>query len=272
MRITILSGYFFITAASFIGCSSSMKLPSTWRQGDIVIDGNGNEWQRGLFYDKESGIVYSVRNDDEYLYFLMKTQDRTIQQQMMRAGFTIWFDAQDGKDHTFGIRYPMPRQKAQKESQPESDEEQSHSAYEPSLLELEIVGPQKEDVQRFSILDIPGIRVKISRLQETLTYELRVPLRKTSTTPFAIGVTNGNRIGIGLETEKFKSDKIKMETHKEEGSIGSVSETSQSGEEYGGRGYSGRGHRGGARENVQRQEQLQLWLSVQLAHEPAGGK
>ncbi len=268
MRVVLLCG-FLIGAAAFSGCSSSLKLSSTWRQEDIVIDGSGTEWQRGLYYDKESDIVYSIRNDDDYVYLFLKTQNRTTQMQMMRAGFTVWFDADGGNDHSFGIRYPLARQDARPEFHPESDEEQIHSAPEQALLELEIVGAQKENVQRFSTLDVPGIRVKIGRSQESLVYELQVPLRKTPHTPFAIGVTSANRIGIGLETEEFNRDKMKMGTRPKEGSSGNeVGDSQMEGGEHEGHGYNDGGRRGSAWENKEKPRQLELWLSVQLARSP----
>jgi hypothetical protein len=188
---------------------------------------------------------------------------------MMRAGFTVWFDADGGNNHSFGIRYPLARQDARSEFHPESDDGQIHSDLEQALLELEIVGAQKEDVQRFSTLDIPGIRVKISRSQEALVYELRVPLSKTPQTPFAIGITSANRIGIGLETEEFKRDKTKTGAHKNEGLSGSEQGDSQmDGGEYEGRGFNDGGRRGGVRENKEKRGQLELWLSVQLARSP----
>jgi hypothetical protein len=267
MRIVLLFGFLIAASAFFSGCSSSLKLSSTWQQKDVIIDGNGTEWQRGLYYDKESDLVYSIRNDDDYMYLFLKTQNRTTQMQLMRAGFTVWFDAEGGNDHSFGIRYPLARQDAHSELHPESDDQQIPSDIEKALLELEIVGAQKEDVQRFSTLDVPGIRVKMSRSQETLVYELRVPLRKTPHTPFAIGVTSANRIGIGLETEEFHRDK--MGAHKKEGLSGSEPGGSQmEGGEYEGRGSHDGGHRGGMQENNQKQGQLKLWLSVQLASSP----
>ncbi|MGA3285897.1 MAG: hypothetical protein ABSD46_00565 [Bacteroidota bacterium] len=268
MRVVLLCG-FLIAAAAFSGCSSSLKLSSAWRQEDIVIDGSDTEWQRGQYYDKESDIVYSIRNDDDYVYLFLKTQNRTTQMQIIRAGFTVWFDADGGNDHSFGIRYPLARQDARLEFHPESDEEQIHSAFEQAVLELEIVGAQKENVQRFSTLDVPGIRVKIGRSQEALVYELRVPLRKTPHTPFAIGVTSENRIGIGLETEEFNREKMKMGAHKNEGLSGSEPGDSQmEGGEHEGRGYHDGGRRGDVRENKEKPRQLGLWLSVQLAHMP----
>jgi hypothetical protein len=269
MSVVLLCGFLIAAAAFFLGCSNSLKLSSTWRQEDIVIDGSGTEWQRGQYYDKESDIVYSIRNDDDYVYIFLKTQDRTTQMQIMRAGFTVWFDAEGGNDHSFGIRYPLARQGAHSEFHPESDDAEIHSALEQALLELEIVGAQKEDVQRFSTLDVPGIRVKIGRSQETLVYELRVPLRKTPHTPFAIGVTSANRIGIGLETEKFNRDKMKMGARPKEGLSGSETGDSQmEGGEHEGHGYHDGGRRGGVRENKEKPRQLGLWLSVQLARSP----
>jgi hypothetical protein len=269
LRPFLLCGLCIAAATFFAGCSSSLKLSSTWRQENIVIDGSGIEWQRGLYYDQESEIVYSIRNDDDYVYLFLKTQNRTTQMLIMRAGFTVWFDADGGNNHSFGIRYPLVRQDARSEFHPESDDGQIHSDLEQALLELEIVGAQKEDVQRFSTLDIPGIRVKISRSQEALVYELRVPLSKTPQTPFAIGITSANRIGIGLETEEFKRDKTKTGAHKNEGLSGSEQGDSQmDGGEYEGRGFNDGGRRGGVRENKEKRGQLELWLSVQLARSP----
>jgi hypothetical protein len=269
MSVVLLCGCLSAAAAFSPGCSSSLKLSSTWRQGDIVIDGSGAEWQRGLYYDKESDIVYSIRNDDDYVYLFLKTQNRTTQMQIMRAGFTVWFDADGGNDHSFGIRYPLARQGARSEFPPESDDEQIHTDIEQVLLELEIVGAQKENVQRFSTLDVPGIRVKIGRSQEALVYELRVPLRKTPHTPFAVGVTSANRIGIELETEEFNRDKMKMGARSNEGSSGSEpGDLQMEGGEHEGHGYHDDSRRGGVRENKQKQGQLKLWLSVQLARSP----
>jgi len=189
--------------------------------------------------------------------------------QIMRAGFTVWFDASGGNDHSFGIRYPLARQGARSEFHPESDDEQIHIDLEQASLELEIVGAQKEDIQRFSTLDVPGIRVKIGRSQETLVYELRVPLKKTPHTPFALEVTSENRVGIGLETEEFNRDKMKMTSQPNKESSGGEPKDSQiEAGEHEGHGYHGGGHRGDAWENKQKQGQLKLWLSVQLARTP----
>jgi hypothetical protein len=267
-KFVLLCGFCISVASFFTGCSGSLKLSSTWRQDTIVIDGMGTEWQRGLFYDKESDIAYSIRNDDEYVYLFLKTQNRSIQMNMIKAGFTVWFDAEGGKDHSFGVRYPLAGQGARSEFQPESHDEQIPSENSQALLELEIVGDKKEVVQRFSILDVPGIRVKIGRLQDALVYELRVPLRKTSLTPFAVGITTENRIGVGFEIEDDNRDYIKTGKHQNNKSNETESKDSQlEDQEPEGRGYKDTGYRGNIR-GKKSQGQLELWLSVKLALSP----
>jgi hypothetical protein len=267
--IVIFYGLLIAAGSFFPGCSSSLKLSSTWRQQNVVFDSSGNEWQRGLYYDKESDVVYGIRNDDEYVYLFLKTQNRTTQMQIMKAGFTVWFDANDGNDRSFGIRYPLARKDSHQEFHPESDDEKIHSASEQAFLELEIVGTQKEDIQRFSTLNVPGIHAKISRTQEILEYELQVPLRKTPHTPFAIGVIPANRIGVGLETEEFNRDKMKIGTHRKGRLNGNEPVDPQmEGEEHVSNDYNDDGSQGHVRESKEKPKHLRLWLSVQLARSP----
>lgn len=252
------------------GCSSPLKLTSDWRQGDIVIDGNDSEWQSGLYYDKESDIVYGVRNDGNYVYIFLKTQNRSTQMQIMGSGFTVWFDAEGGTDQTFGIRYPLGHLGAHTEFHPDADEEQMRTSVDQSSPELEILGPKKENVQRFSVLEVPGIRAKVSHSRMTLVYELCVPLKKTSEHPFAIGQTASGWVGIEFETGGSTSGQMKSAAHLDrpggsgEPNAGPPLES----EEQRGRGY-GRGQRGGAQEGKEKPKQMELWLSVQLAEAPS---
>jgi hypothetical protein len=269
MKTVFLCGLFIAGMTLCPGCSEALKLSSVWQKGDIALDSSGTGWENGLYLDKESDIVYGIRNNDDYVYLFFKTQNRSTQMQIMNAGFTVWFDAKGGNDHSFGIRYPLARKENNSEFHTGSDDEQMHSSIDQALLELEIIGAQKEDVQLFSILNVPGIRVKITHAQNVLSYELRVPLRKTPHTPFAVGATSANRIGIGLETEELNRDKMKMGAHKDDRLNESRSEYSQmEGEEHEGHGYQNDGRRSGFRERNKKSGQLKLWLSVQLAHTP----
>jgi hypothetical protein len=249
-----------------VGCSSGLKMTSDRRQDNIIVDGNDAEWQNGLYYDKESDLVYGVRNDDEYIYVFLKTQNRMTQRQILRGGFTVWFDKEGGKKHTFGIRYPLGEQGRPQEIRPDADEEQMHAMLDQVFGELEILGPQGEDVQRFPTMDARGVRVKIGRTRDALVYELCVPLTKTSNHPFAIDQISTSRLGVGFETSEFNRGEMKSgpQMNSGFGEAGPLERTGMGGEEQEGRGHGG-SHRGGSPEGTGRTRQMTLWLAVQLA-------
>jgi hypothetical protein len=266
-RISVLIFVGLLLVILLSGCSSGLKVTSDRRQSDITIDGNDTEWQRGLYYDKESDFVYGIRNDDEYLYVFLKTQNRSTQIQILGAGLTVWFDAEGGKHQTFGIRYPLGRKETPQDFHPDADAEQMLSVMDQAMGELEVLGPKSGDVQRFPAFGAPGIRAKIGRNRDALTYELQVPLKNTPRHPFAINDISSNRIGVEFETGEFKHGKTKGEMSPEKGFNGGPSMGDPEREE--GVQPEGRSHRGGLRGGEpggrSKSTQMELWLSVQLA-------
>ena len=192
-----------ITLILLNGCSGGLKLTSDWQQSEMNMD-DGRRVDRGLYYDDASDMVYGVRNDDKYVYLFLKTQNRSTQMQIMRQGLTVWFDREDGKNQTFGIKYPMSRQETHAGFSPDSSEEKLHPFLDQEFPEMEIVSSKKDDVQRFSALESPGIRVKLGRKNDALVYEICVPLKKTTEHPFAIDPISAHSIGIEFETGEFK--------------------------------------------------------------------
>jgi len=51
----------------------------------------------------------------------------------------------------------------------------------------------------------PAIEVAVGDEAGTLVYEIKVPLRVTVETPYAIGAGPGAGIGVGLETKKMET-------------------------------------------------------------------
>ena len=250
------------------GCSSGLKLTSDWQQGEMNIDGSDSEWQRGLYYDRESDIVYGVRNDDNYIYVFLKTQNRSTQMQIMRQGLTVWFDREDGKNQTFGIQYPMIRKRTHSDFSPDSNEERLHTFLDQTFPELEVIGPKKEDVQLFSMLESPGIRVILGRTHEALVYELQVPLKKTSQHPYAIEPVSGRRVGIEFETGEFKPEQgnggMRVGSGHDHGDEMGEGNPEEAGS-IGSRRHHGGGDRGSHSGGREQTKQMELWLSVQLA-------
>lgn len=74
----------------------------------VTIDGNLNDWQTPLeFYNKESGLAYSLSNDSSNLYFCLLIADKPMQMKIMRAGMTIGLDTGNSRKPLHLINYPI---------------------------------------------------------------------------------------------------------------------------------------------------------------------
>jgi hypothetical protein len=251
-----------IAACGVFGCSSGLKLTSTWQSTVMTIDGNDTEWQSDVYYDAAFDMVYGVRNDEENMYLFLKTQNRATQTQMLRGGFTVWFDPAGGKDKAFGIRYPLAQERGALAPADDGMENLVRGGEIQASLELEILGPRAEDIQRISKLEAHGIAIHLLRTNGVLVYELCVPLQKSSLHPFAIDVRPGKRVGVGFTSSEFK--RPERSTLPVPGSeMGD--EQGRQGEGGGMEGYgrSRGGHRGGGA-NLKPANAMDLWLAVQL--------
>ncbi|MDR2652971.1 MAG: hypothetical protein LBC68_11800 [Prevotellaceae bacterium] len=76
---------------------------------NIVIDGEDSDWESAIsFFDENSGLMYSVANDDENIYILIKATAESSMTKFVMGGVEVWISA-DGKDkRTTGIKYPVP--------------------------------------------------------------------------------------------------------------------------------------------------------------------
>ena len=89
------------------GCGGTETLQSKSLDRDITVDGAVADWQGALTPIEKKNLSLGLLNDGEFLYVSLVSRDRQVVSQMMSRGFTIWFDAEGGKEKTFGIRFPL---------------------------------------------------------------------------------------------------------------------------------------------------------------------
>jgi hypothetical protein len=239
-----------ILLVSVAGCNGT-ELNSQWRDREIKIDGLDTEWENTRVYLKDAGASVAVLNDREFVYISFVTAKQQTIRQVMAEGLTLWLDAEGGKDKTFGIRFPlgmagsrMPRP-SPNEGERDSEEmsETRAELFKRANLELEILGPGEDQQQRCRVATLEGIEAKASLSNNTLVYELKVPIAQSDTHPFAIRAEQGQSIGVGIETPEIDRDKMR--------------------EGMGG-GKRGGGMRGGG-PGFERPQPLKVWAKVQLA-------
>lgn len=205
----------------FIACGS-IQLSSIWRDREVTIDGKHDDWLNALMYFEEENISLGLQNDESFMYICMIVEDPMIRNQIMRQGFTLWFDPPGGKKRIFGIKFPVGMSEEemqmrgmreedvqQKQRRGEQDPERFRQDPMRQMTELEIIGPGKDESVRMPIDEAKGINIIMRASSGTLVYELKVPLSQNEQYPYAVGVTAGSSIGIRLETPKLKRSNMR---------------------------------------------------------------
>jgi hypothetical protein len=129
---------------------------------------------------------------------------------------------------------------------------------------LVILGPGKNDRRDLAFEEAPGIQAKIGESTGVLVYELRVPLVKSDSQPYAIGARTNAMIGVGLETPEFDRSAMRSQMGGGGGRGGRGGFGGRGGGMGGRGGYGGRGGMGGGR-GFEATKPLKVWNVVQLA-------
>jgi hypothetical protein len=195
----------------FTGCST-LQLESTWKDRDITMDGKSGDWLGAKYYFEDSGISLGLINDSQYLYVSMMTENPMIRGQVMQQGLIVWFDSRGGKNKTFGIKYPIGRQRETEKGEgmdpqkmmDELTREEMMQRLQEAMTDLEVLGPDEEVLAKMDIEEAQGIVVKMRNAAGTFVYELKVPLAASEEFPFAVGVAAGDIVGVGLISPKME--------------------------------------------------------------------
>jgi hypothetical protein len=226
--------------------------------------------------DKQN-LFLGVRNDTDYLYVCLASEDQAVISRILRQGMILWFDPEGGKEKTFGIKYPVGRQGMQpgegRMMRPDNEEDRQKMRRAMMAIsnELEILQESKVPI-RTSIENLKGIEVFLKRSTGLIVYEAKIPLQENQDFPFAIGAEEGSEIGIGIEVPKMT-----MNMNRAAGGMGGRGggmggggmggRGGGMGGRGGGMGGGGMGGRGGGMggQRANMQKGIKIWTTVHLA-------
>jgi len=265
-KMSVLLFVLILSLIFQIGCST-LEVESKWRDREIKVDGKSDDWLGALYYFENKKVSVGFLNDESYIYICMIAEDRLLRAQVMRQGFTIWFDPDGGKEKIFGIKYPIGIQGRGSQEIPmrmreeEQEREKFRETFEGSMAELEILGPGKDEQKRMPVEDAKGINIVLKPSSGILVYEIKVPLFASEQHPYAAGARAGSSIGLGLEIPRM--DMSAMRERMGGGRPGGI------GMPGGGRGGMGGGGGMGMRSGRRPQmpKGLKVWITVKLASE-----
>jgi len=218
------------------GCGN-LKLESSRRDREIVIDGKYSDWGKAeAYYDEKEKLVVNLCNDQDYLYICLVSRNRKIETQLMESGFVAWFDPEGGKNKSFGIRFPVGMKNmgmsitendrkireyggegdiedpAGRENDRWTDKDfaKKLETIEGLQEKIEIIRmPPPKDAgknkgKELSLEDAAklGIEAKVGNENGYFVYELKVPLIKSPEHPYTVELRTDKTIGLGLEVQK----------------------------------------------------------------------
>ena len=254
------------------GCSHD-GIASHWSRHAVTIDGDQDDWQGTLKRTRDQDVAVGVMNDDIYLYVTLSSPNQRTMAQIMRGGFTVWFDPRGRQRKVLGIRYPLGAaalgvedegwRRAGRGQRP--DPAGLLKSMRSTELFVEVSGPAKDDLAHVPLTSEGGIQVAIGwSAYGHFVYELRIPLEPGDSSPHAVGAAPGQTIAIGFEGGGMaRQDRRRPSGGFSGGRGGGRGGMGQPG---GGRsGFSG-GGRGGAGRG-QMGQPIHYWVRVTLAEE-----
>jgi hypothetical protein len=168
------------------GCAAP-RIYSVRRDRNIIIDGKNEEWDDVKTYIQSKKVAVGAFNDDKFLYLYLVTWDPELRARILNSGLMVWFDVSGGKRKNLGVHFPA-----------------GVSVKQDEIPEIEIMncGTQRVMREKADFMKSKGVEVKIGEVEQDVMYELKIPLRKSEESPYAIGVKMKGLIGLCFETSK----------------------------------------------------------------------
>jgi hypothetical protein len=227
--------------------STSALLPPP---ANIAIDGSLNEWGDSLrYHNQERNLDYTLANDHENLYAVIRIADRLEQARVLNAGITLSVDTRGKKKETFAMTFPLryPGTPAPELANRKDDggditkEERDELRREriTSLRSIKMTGFKDIENEMITTSNTYGIKAAIDYDDKgNLVYEVAIPIKFFHADDIAKNEWAFNYKINGLQRQEHGSEGGDMQTGGRGGRGGSGG-----GGMGGGRG--GRGGRGG---------------------------
>jgi uncharacterized membrane protein YgcG len=260
-------------AAHLAAKDATARLTSQWGTPDIQMGNTAVDSLPVVLFTKDSPFTIGLYNDRDFLYVLLRTSDAVMRARMLQEGFVVWFDPKGGTKKEFGIQYPSGQRGGGGRSggyggRPRGGNTDVEVMWEQAenngaLAALELLGPGKDDRLRLLVARTTDPKVRITSVEGTVTYQMKVLLATNGEDHHAIGTKPGSVIGVGLVTPD-PLENSNRSTMRGGGGGGS------GGRAGGGRGGRGGGRRGGygggqSRADFERPKPLKEWTTVKLA-------
>lgn len=269
-------------ALTLIGFSAEKMIQSSWTVQSVKIDGLSQEWSDiDLILDKKTKVNYAFKNDGEYLYALFKFNDPSALSSIQTTGMRLWFNLEGKNKKNYGVRLITKQVTADEyiaiiENMqgplPEKDKNEIRVNPLYVINQSEVINKKGEPVPQ-----TPGaekslpIKFQVVTQENIVSYEMAVPLKRTTDSSPGIGTEPGNILKVAFEWGGVTKE-MREAWMKNRGASGGGGSPGKISQESGGKG-GGASSSGAIRSQGigslaalnQRMKQYSFWVNVQLA-------
>lgn len=211
IRVSLLPLSFLLVAVVTPAHGKS-TLESRWPGDEVTVDGLVTEWSEAMTFLDREDVSIGALNDDEYLYFCMRSQSLDVNRQAVGRGLILRLTPKGGTP--LNIRFPLgmmaaggPRGRGG--GGRDRDPDQMAARLEESLSSFELFESDPEDRQRITVDNELGIELKAILTDGEFVYELKIPLRHSDAHPYAIGSDAGGIIAVDLRNPEIDREAMR---------------------------------------------------------------
>lgn len=176
-------------------------------------------------FHQKGRIYYFLSNNNEYVWFLIKTSDEAFQNLILKSGMTLWIDMDNKEGKKLGLRYPLGSMNSRPNIAGLPDEKSSSKTCPEDIIAqantIELIGFTGEEERRFPSNNYDNFRGLVNfDANGTLHYLIRMPAIKlplrnskdgVGAMPFSLGVQFGSD---GNKSDPIWIKNIKLATGK----------------------------------------------------------
>jgi hypothetical protein len=179
-RSAIIIGLVFCTTLS---AQKEKSYASHWREN---INNDMKSQITEFKYSEKGKFYYYFSNDRDNIYVDLRIFDKSIQNQVLRSGLTVWINTEGKSAKKTGIKYPVGRQNnggpgmQERKNIPQGRQAPSGNREMPELPvnTLELIGFSKSGPVTVSTFENDNFRGSVKFEKDGMWYELIMPLNK----------------------------------------------------------------------------------------------
>jgi hypothetical protein len=168
---------------------------AAWSDHPITIDASLDDWAGRLQASTEVPVSIGIVNDGDFLYLALSSSDEHVARSIFHRGLIVHMRPKNGTE--LAVEFPLgtPDPQGGHRSGSATGSSDSFLLYEAGA----------KDGQRIAVDNPFGLEMKAKLDNDTLSYELKVPLHRSSLHPYCLDAADGTKVALEIESPEERS-------------------------------------------------------------------